>query len=294
MEQNRKNIFNAFDEHGVLLDLDRIPGENNKVYKRRLLDVGVNRANATYQGLLNGITRELGFSIYDAIDIDFSATPIDPSYSPYIEVDHGSLKLYEDYPDILEVEIELYDKKKSNAAITLGDVVVAINATTHFAATLLDSTKDSTDSLILLHTDSNEEIDREIIPASNNFFIKNSSIIDGTVSFSEINIFYNQVGSEDLSVMNPGDYFIDLDTGQIAVKGVPAGDGIVGYKYKKIPITLKAAPVIIKDLNNEEFKKRMFDQVTNYNGEEFNGLPTSDNVDIIREILSIKGFYWGK
>jgi hypothetical protein len=56
-------VYNAFDEQGILLGLPRISTESNKVYKRRLLDVLVNKADSTYQGLINGITRELGYHI---------------------------------------------------------------------------------------------------------------------------------------------------------------------------------------------------------------------------------------
>jgi hypothetical protein len=56
------NVWNCFDEFGLLLGLPRIPGEKNRAYKARLLDVYVHPANSTYQGLINGISRELGIS----------------------------------------------------------------------------------------------------------------------------------------------------------------------------------------------------------------------------------------
>ena len=59
------NVWNCFDEFGLLLGLPRIAGENNRQYKARLLDVYANPANSTYQGLINGISRELGVSQND-------------------------------------------------------------------------------------------------------------------------------------------------------------------------------------------------------------------------------------
>jgi hypothetical protein len=54
------NVWNFFDEFGMLLCTPRLYGENNSEYKQRLLDVFKNKANASKDGLLNGIARELG------------------------------------------------------------------------------------------------------------------------------------------------------------------------------------------------------------------------------------------
>lgn len=294
MEQIKKSIFNSLDEHGVLLDLPRIPGEKNKDYKARLLDVGVNRASSAYSGLLNGITRELGMSYYDVIEIGFSATPLDTSYIPTMVVDHTSLIIYEDYlTELIELEVELFDKNITGAAHTIDDVAIAINTTTHFTATILDATKSSDDALTLIHQDSNIEVPGESIPASNRFFIKNTNLIQGTISFSEIDVFFNEVTSPNPVLMTPGDYYIDSATGEVVCKSVPSGLGAVSYRYVDMPFKLKASPVIIKDVNDDKFKTRLFDQVINHNGDSFNGLPNSVNVDIIKEVLGIRGLYWG-
>lgn len=54
------HVWNFFDEFGLLLNTPRLPGERNKDYKERILDVFKNKSNATGEGLLNGIARELG------------------------------------------------------------------------------------------------------------------------------------------------------------------------------------------------------------------------------------------
>ena len=73
------NIWNCFDEFGLLLGLPRIPGERNYEYKQRLLDVYINPANATYIGLKNGISRELGLSAAD-IEIERLSDLMDSTY----------------------------------------------------------------------------------------------------------------------------------------------------------------------------------------------------------------------
>lgn len=56
------NVWNCFDELGMLVSLDRIPGEKNKAYKQRILDVYANPGNSTHDGLINAISRELGIA----------------------------------------------------------------------------------------------------------------------------------------------------------------------------------------------------------------------------------------
>lgn len=54
-------IWNSFDELGMLLNVPRLPEEiNNEAYKERILDVFRYPANATKMGILNGIALETG------------------------------------------------------------------------------------------------------------------------------------------------------------------------------------------------------------------------------------------
>lgn len=54
------HVWNFFDEFGLLLCCPRIPEEPNVEYKKRIEDVFKNPANASRDGLINGIARELG------------------------------------------------------------------------------------------------------------------------------------------------------------------------------------------------------------------------------------------
>lgn len=57
-------LWNYFDEFGALLSCPRLYGEKNEDYKNRILDVFMNTANSTKEGLVNGISRELGMRKY--------------------------------------------------------------------------------------------------------------------------------------------------------------------------------------------------------------------------------------
>ena len=298
MEQKTKNIFNTFDEHGVLLGLERLRGEKNRDYKQRLMDVGVNRANSTYAGLINGLNRELGLTTYDTIEVLVSGV-IAEGAVPAVFVDHASITLYEDYlTDAIDTEIEVYDKEKDNYAHKISDVVTAINASTNFSCTLADALRADDFSMTLIHQDSNVEVFDEIVLMSNRFFISNSDIITGTISFSEVDVFYNRVDDPDTSLMVAGDYFLDNATGELIVKNIPSGSGTISYTYRDVkaasPFTLVTSPVLIKDVNDDVFQNRMHDQFISPTGEEYGGLPKSEYVDIVREVLSKRGLYWGK
>lgn len=53
------HVWNFFDELGNLVSCPRIFGEPNIEYKERIMDVFTNKANASRDGLINGIAREL-------------------------------------------------------------------------------------------------------------------------------------------------------------------------------------------------------------------------------------------
>lgn len=61
-------VWNYFDEFGLLLGTPRNPGESNLSYKNRLRDVFRNPSSSAYQGLVNGLARELGCRVEMIID----------------------------------------------------------------------------------------------------------------------------------------------------------------------------------------------------------------------------------
>ena len=59
-EYTLHHIWNAFDEFGLLLGIERLFAERNADFKERILDVFRKPGNSTKQGLINAISRELG------------------------------------------------------------------------------------------------------------------------------------------------------------------------------------------------------------------------------------------
>lgn len=84
-------VWNVFDEHGLLLDLKRLPNESNKDYMERLKDVNRNRGGSTYQGIANSSTREVGLTkVSDGIVISIPKNEYDGNIHPSLDIEFGS------------------------------------------------------------------------------------------------------------------------------------------------------------------------------------------------------------
>ncbi|MHA2063327.1 MAG: hypothetical protein ACXABY_02980 [Candidatus Thorarchaeota archaeon] len=58
--QNYQALWNVFDEHGLLMDTERLPRELNADYADRIQDVMLNPGGSSFVGVVNGGARELG------------------------------------------------------------------------------------------------------------------------------------------------------------------------------------------------------------------------------------------
>jgi len=74
-------IQTAFGESGLLLGIPRFPLESNRSYRARLLATGLHWGASTKQGLVNGISTELGLNPYNTQDRAFFAL----SHQPLLE-----------------------------------------------------------------------------------------------------------------------------------------------------------------------------------------------------------------
>lgn len=62
--QSIHNVWNYFDEFGLLLNTPRLLGESNQAYQLRLLSVMPFRSNSTVQGVVNAVSRDLSLEYY--------------------------------------------------------------------------------------------------------------------------------------------------------------------------------------------------------------------------------------
>lgn len=290
---NPKEVWQQFDEHGLALSEPRLKSETNWEYRRRLKDVFSHRANAAYNGLVYGITRELGLSLFDALSIN---PKMDTNHNllatdPAIIFDGAFLYLYTDYQNgSIELEINRY--KKGGNYETLGRLIELVNSTDYFEAKIGTGIDEYTSSMTILNQSNIAIVDEESIQSSNRFALKNKFLCQNTVFFNDRNVFYQEQSSE-AAVKKDGDYYIDYRNGIVRVYNTPILGTAARYSYIKYPFVTKASPVILHNINNINFTTEIFDQILQENGTYINGLPTDIGVDIILELLSVKPMYWG-
>ena len=290
------NVVGPLDHLGQLVDLARLDGEKFKNYKHRVLDTYVHRASATYRGLVNGITRELGLLQYDAMTIETKNASDGPPEAPRIVVDNTEVILYNKWkgPNDYEIDktINIYNRSGDDYnAYYYEDLISEINSSSYFQATLGVNIDPHTRSNTLLVQSSDLYISAEDVPSATSFKLENGNIIENTIFFSETSAFRNLKDTE-VEVVSPGDYYINYDTGRVVVKTLPTG-GFVRYITRRIPFVLEASPIFLVDFKNEKYRNEVFKQVPGLGGQYFLGIPKPEAVDIINELFSIKGMYWG-
>lgn len=285
---------NQYDEHGALVSLERNYTEENWQYARRIRDTMVNLANSSYRGLINGITRELGLQLYDALRInprvDASGHFLAPD--PLIKFDGIWLLLYSDYAnDILDWAIDRYTPGGNFEH--LGDLVAQVNTTAFFEARLAPGISLQTRSMVVLNQTNRREVRFERVQASTRFKLKHRYVVPGSVFFSNRNLFVTEVANAS-NVLRQGQYSVDYSEGIVDVFSTPSSSDTVRYSYSEYPFSAIASPVIIYDINNTNFRSKMFSQVLREDGTYVDGAPTETGVDIINELYSVRGQYYGK
>lgn len=307
-DQMRRNVFGPLDELGLILDLKRLPGERNADYRRRLFRVFTRRTDSTYQGLLNGITYELGLDFYDLMNIDFIGGPLDVGLQvgqtpqPRVVIKDGALTLYGHYVDNDEFFIVQIDNKpqinlRKIEYREVPDLVTAINSTGIFTATQLTTLDGEDWSYTISNTDTNVWVNEEVVPSSTRFTLENSPLNAGMFFFGERRIFRTLKDSES-ELSQPGDFYVDVDTGEVVSTSLPSGAGKVRYQYRDIPKDLEASPVSISHIGSLEMSRYFFTQLELQYFDTplqrfVNNLPTTEAIEVINELYRASNNYWG-
>jgi hypothetical protein len=293
-----KNILNAFDYFGMLLGLARIEGEKNADYRKRLWDVYINRAGATEQGLINGITRELGLYQFDALTISYTGSSTN---SARVIVRDVQIELYSNWdmidesvsPNISDGDpIDIYTR--SADAYYVGGLIEEINNSSYFQASIENGVSEKALSACLIDQDSRQWQEEEALKPLYRNVLVNQNVIPGTVTFSTegAEIFTYQVSSES-SMVTPGTYYIDYDNGVIVSYSLPARDVICRYMYDELPLTLTASPVILHEFGSSYFRSKVFEQIIQADGTYTDGLPLDAAIKYINELIAAAPMGWG-
>jgi len=288
-------VFNSFDDHGIFFDLSRLTGESNHSYKQRMLDVMAHRAGSTYQGLIYGITRELGLSLYEAMTVSCLKDANDDYLltNPAIVFDGSSCYLYSDFdPSVRTVllEIDLFDKSSSN--YFLGGLIDTINATGYFLATISSEADAWSRSMCIFNQSNTETIVSESLDTSaNKLKLLNDDIVKGSLGLESSTLTYRKNTAAE--VLKTGDYHVDLSSGLVTMRGLGSPIDRIRYRYRKSPFTFLARPVIIGNLQQGPLREKLFERVEDELDNEFDGMISLFGLDVINELYSVSPIFWG-
>lgn len=287
------SVFNEFDRHGLLLGLERLTRERNSDYKARLVDVFVNRANSSYRGLINGITRELGLSLSDVMTIkpvvDAEGNPL--ATMPAVVFEETKVYLYSDFQaKTLITTLDRFDT--SSDSYTIAGFIEDLEGTGYFEAILEPNADTTKRSMTIFNQSSIKEVSIEDVSGKGSkIILEGRNIVPDTFIIRSSNLTQRRTALLDLR--RSGDYYVDLATGTLFTVSNPAPGSFVSYIYRDDEFLVQSSPVIIHDLQSEDFKTKMFETVCDDAGEDCNGLPTVLGAEIINELLSVHPTSWG-
>ena len=89
------------------------------------------------------------------------------------------------------------------------------------------------------------------------------------------------------AILKKNEYRIDYSKGKIECFEAPPPGSYINYSYRNDEFEVYSSPVIINNLQNTEFRKKLFEQVKQEDGSYENGKPNVFGADIINELYSV-------
>lgn len=128
--QEYQSLWNTFDEHGVLLDIKRLPQESNQDYKQRIESVYSNPAGSSFLGVANSSTRELGLvKISDALSLSIPKDKYNINLFTSVFVEFGSVYFRARTPEMIIREKLFVDPVYMTASLSKYAAELPITAT---------------------------------------------------------------------------------------------------------------------------------------------------------------------
>lgn len=275
-------VWNEFDKFGLLLGAPRLNLETNDRYKQRLFDVFIHRSNSSYLGLIYGITRELGYSLYESISIE----PTDEALAlgqPTIQFIDTRCIISS---GLLTSNLELDRWEIDGGSYTLAELITSINASGVFTATLMTGVEENNRAMGIFEQENFElALLEDIVTPMQK--LKNINIIENSISIVS-NQITERVETYELLVQN-NQYYIDTINGIFYSISSPEEGTKIKYRYRKNNFITTSSPIIISNLQSETFKKKLYLQE---NGE--NTILSQFGADIVNELLSVFPTGWGE
>lgn len=425
------NVVTSVDDIGAVTDISRITGEDLYTYKKRILESSQRIANSSYEGLINGINRELGLERQDIIEINLKniicgdlswsgisyaddiildnrlftgtvngsttfavdstltvpGTPwienelsglelafgslkykiisntinkvkiigtmsglIGQSYTinanwvpnsliglaihigkkryailensnnqikvdapilntqgtqycitangPRIKVTASSILLYKEYISEDNFQLDLEINLRQRGMQHTGIVDLINKNSVFFYATDLIPLEISMPAFTVKQQDSDIVVNKEIVPGTKFFKLKNKQIKSESIKFSETSVFFREVPNVDTVTVGPY-YSVDYEQGIIRAKSMPSGRGTVSYRYMDIPFKVESVPAIVTSFADKNAESYFFAQqekriYTDQRDRYISSQPKSNMIEYISELLKVTDQSWGK
>jgi hypothetical protein len=304
---------NDLDAHGTFLDLPRLESENDVSYWKRLSSVLPLRAGSNQEGLVHGVTRELGLE--EKIGIKIVPVYLGTNWlapAPYVEVTATSLILYSAYygsdstSNVIDTQINIFDH---GDGYLLEDVVNQIQQSENFVAELGPLVTGAERANGLVPSSSIEYVLDESVPSSTYFLLRNSDVVPGTVNFSEKDVFQTEVSpaiaanrsgglSLAFNINSPvsavGEYHIEYGSGAVSTILSPIGNGVVRYGYRDFPWQARWSPIVVYSLRDTDYRDKLFEDEVGVDNWTRDGLVTAEGSEVYAQIFRKSPSLWGK
>ena len=290
-----KNIVNHFDLSSDLVSISRLDGESNIDFKQRIMDVTVHPGGGTYSGVINGITRALGYAREPAIqitlDLDSSGEPI--ARNPRIDILSNKVILYSDYrasdTQTIDKTIRIY--QPDDAGYFLEDLVAEINSSSCFSCTMYSGIRPNMHSTNLIRGNTDIYIQGDPIRTDSVTYLSAQYLVEDSIVFDEDSIFQTQVSGTPSA---DGEYQIDRINGRIYVYSIPQGNLGVSYHASIFPFEVDYSPIKIYTLQDDDFQYELFQHETLDSGEEANSLPNQEGSEVYHQLFKETEIFWGE
>lgn len=290
-----KNIVSHLDLISDLVSLNRLDEETNAEFKQRIMDVAVHPDGGTYEGAINGITRELGYSRQKAMTISLklnsAGNPI--ARNPRVDILANKVVLYSDYRTdgtrVIDSTIRTY--QPTDTGYFLDDLVAAINTSQCFSATIESGMRPNTHSTNLINGNTDIYVQGDPIDTDSLTVLSAQHIVETSLVFDETETFKTEVTGTPSA---KGEYMVDRVNGKIYVYSVPQGDLAVSYHGSVFPFEVDYTPIKIYTFQDDDFQYELFNHETDDSGTEINTVLNTEGSETYHQLFTETKVFWGE
>lgn len=307
------NVTTSLDRIGQLINLHRLPNEDLKTFKLRVLDNYIHPANASYGGLYNGISRELGQAAYTGgiiIDVEridgvptvssnfslsvdergiLANSPAAEALSFQSTWDRWSEKRWED-PNF--DYIVTWDRTDSYFLI---DLLIQLNAIAGLEVISWGTAKDYDKSQYLKKITSVQALYNVPLNGTNlqTFYtqLTDSNWITDVV-FSQNSGITTEV--DDIEDLTQCDEFAVSNFGRTVHTLSPPIVGSMDILFSAFPLIIPMSTVEISALADPDTMDILTEQNLDVFGDNQDGILSVTGADYANELLSVVPMYWGE